>query len=73
VVKGLIELIKIRNDSNAFNGDFSVSYNDKLLALNWAHHSDTACLEIDFNTMSAVIDITDAGKSTTITISELLG
>lgn len=73
VVKGLIELIKIRNDSHAFNGDFSVSYNDKLLALNWAHHSDTACLEIDFNTMSAVIDITDAGKSTTITISELLG
>ena len=78
VVKGLFELIKLRNHSNAFNGDFSVSYEDSLLALNWDNQGDSARLEIDFNAtdinaVDAAIHIKDAEKASTIKISELLG
>ncbi|WP_032096723.1 MULTISPECIES: sucrose phosphorylase [unclassified Alteromonas] len=78
VVKGLFELIKLRNHSNAFNGDFSVSYEESLLALNWENQGDSARLEIDFNTtdinaVNAVIYTTDGEKTSTLKISELLG
>jgi len=78
VVKGLFELIKLRNHSNAFNGDFSVSYEESLLALNWENQGDSARLEIDFtttdfNAVDAAIHIKDGEKSSTLKISELLG
>jgi len=78
VVKGLFELIKLRNHSNAFNGDFSVSYQNNVLTLNWDNQGDSARLEIDFtttdiNAVDAVIYITDGEKTSTLKISELLG
>ena len=78
VVKGLFELIKLRNHSNAFNGDFSVSYQNSLLALNWENQGDSARLEIDFNTIDfnavdAAIHVKDAEKVTTLKVSDLLG
>jgi sucrose phosphorylase len=78
VVKGLFELIKLRNHSNAFNGDFSVSYEESLLALNWENQGDSARLEIDFtttdfNAVDAAIHIKDGEKTSTLKISELLG
>ena len=78
VVKGLFELIKLRSHSNAFNGDFSVSYEESLLALNWENQGDSARLEIDFtttdfNAVDAAIHIKDGEKTSTLKISELLG
>ncbi len=47
VVQGLCKLIKLRNSSAAFNGEFSVEGNGSQLSLCWENGTDEAILRLD--------------------------
>ena len=72
VVKGLMQLINLRNESQAFNGVFDVSYSNNTLALTWSKDGDMASLTVDFNNMSATVNTVTNGKESTLSVGSLL-
>ena len=71
MVKGLIELIHIRNDTNAFNGDFSVTEDAGTLLLVWTLGEDRAELRIEMNTLDATITLLEGGLKSTLSLAKL--
>jgi sucrose phosphorylase len=64
VVQRLLKLIRFRNESPAFNGDFRVlDSNDRELVLAWQKADKICRLNVDLNTWQAVIAYTnDTGE-----------
>ncbi len=57
VVQGLCQLIKIRNNSSAFDGEFSVQGYGNKIALFWENGTDEAILRIDLDEAHGMITI----------------
>ena len=72
VVKGLMKLISLRNESDAFNGEFDVNYNNDELVLSWKKDSDTASLNVNFSAMDATITTVTNGEESVLSIGSLL-
>ncbi|MGL1959047.1 MAG: sucrose phosphorylase [Colwellia sp.] len=72
ITKALFALIGIRNNSSAFNGEFSVYYKDGNLKMSWIKENDSAVLSINSTTNYAVINISEAGLNRSINLQGLL-
>ena len=72
VVQGLMTLIKLRNDSSAFDGEFRVSYTHNQLELVWINGEASAQLTVDFADFDAVIRMVSAEETTAFSLSSLL-
>lgn len=72
VVKGLMQLITLRNESNAFNGAFDVNYSDNVLTLSWVNGNNAASLRVDFNVMDATIKTVADGEESVLSIGSLI-
>ncbi|MDC8830671.1 sucrose phosphorylase [Alteromonas gilva] len=75
VVKALIALIRLRNTLEALEGKFMVSATGQLITLEWVGSGCRAALEIDFSTLSAVINYSqqDAQHSVDVSVAGLAG
>ncbi|MDO6566441.1 sucrose phosphorylase [Alteromonas sp. 1_MG-2023] len=73
VVKGLIALIQLRNNTKAFNGDFSVTNDEKTLLLVWTLGDDRAELRVEMSTLEAHITVIENGVKTTQSLAQLTG
>lgn len=71
VVKGLFELIKIRNQSHAFNGDFSVVGEAAKLQMSWKKGEELAELNIDLDTQEATINVHHGERHVQYSLLEL--
>ena len=71
-VKGLCQLIQLRNNCAAFNGDFTMQAANSVLKLSWQLGQDSAALSVDFSSKQAVIELTETGKSRRIELASLL-
>lgn len=72
VVKALSKLIKLRNESQAFNGAFSVQGADNLLKMEWENQQHTACLKVDFETQRIEMTFADRKGSKRFNIADLI-
>jgi sucrose phosphorylase len=72
VVKGLMQLIRLRNESDAFNGVFDVSYINNVFVLSWKNGNHAASLNVNFSTMDATIHTVDNGEESVLSINSLL-
>lgn len=72
VVKGLMALITLRNNSKAFDGTFNVSYVNNNLTLSWENKDAHAQLHVNMNTLDASIHITEGDTPSVITLKSLL-
>ena len=72
VVKGLMQLITLRNENKAFGGAFDVTYTDNTLVLSWSNDGDAASLTVDFAAMDATINTVCNGEESTLSIGALL-
>jgi len=70
--KAMMSLIKLRNNSAAFNGEFSINHNESLLTMAWENQNCNAILEANLMNKTASIDIVDSGNKQTITLESLL-
>jgi sucrose phosphorylase len=57
VVQGLFQLIRIRNQSTAFDGQFTVSGQDAQLKMTWTNGESIASLAVNLDQDSAVITV----------------
>ncbi|BBN82889.1 sucrose phosphorylase [Pseudoalteromonas sp. A25] len=72
VVKGLFSLIKLRNESNAFNGEFSVQGSNSILSMKWQNQQELACLDIDLIQGTTVLSLSSAKQNKVINLADLL-
>ncbi|MDM7859389.1 sucrose phosphorylase [Alteromonas sp. ASW11-36] len=72
VVQGLLKLIELRNNTPAFSGDFSASYQQHRLVLTWLNEDSSAELVIELNSLQAVINVNSATQSQSFAINSLL-
>ncbi|WP_111979331.1 sucrose phosphorylase [Algibacillus agarilyticus] len=72
VVKGLIKLIKIRNDHEAFNGSFSHQLSEKEFIMSWQAPNSSAKLILDIQLLNCTLELKQAENTNTITIDEFL-
>ena len=72
VVRALCELIKLRNNVNAFNGEFTMNSDNNVLQLTWVNGDSCAKLMVDFAVKNAQISIIEAQQTTQIVLTELL-
>jgi sucrose phosphorylase len=71
VVKGLVELIHVRNNTNAFNGHFSVTEDTGTLLLVWTLDEDRAELRVEMSTLDATITLLEGGLKSTLSLAKL--
>ncbi|NOU52693.1 sucrose phosphorylase [Pseudoalteromonas sp. JBTF-M23] len=72
VVKGLRKLIKLRNDSDAFNGDFLVHGSNSTLSMEWQNQHELASLKVDLMAGTAQLSFSNAKQNTVINLVDLL-
>lgn len=72
VVKGLCKLIKLRNNSNAFNGQFTHAISKDELVLTWLNNGDTAELRISLNDLSASMKFVDNDNAIAYKLDDFL-
>ncbi|ALQ09995.1 sucrose phosphorylase (plasmid) [Pseudoalteromonas sp. Bsw20308] len=72
VVKGLIELIKIRNTHPAFAGEFSAQGEGRMCCLSWQLDEQTISLTVDFKLRHALITQVNGDEETTINLNSFL-
>ena len=74
VVRGLVELIRLRNTHPAFNGEFSMpaTKNEHELLIRWNQPNEWAELFSDLSTGQFTITYTQEGQLKTITSGMLL-
>ena len=66
------QLIRLRNESDAFNGVFDVSYINNVFVLSWKNGNHAASLNVNFSTMDATIHTVDNGEESVLSINTLL-
>jgi len=72
VVKGLIELIKIRNEHPAFSGEFSAQGEGGMCCLTWQLGEQSISLSVDFEARTALITQVNGDEETSISLDSLL-
>ncbi|MCF2949608.1 sucrose phosphorylase [Paraglaciecola aquimarina] len=73
VVKGLCQLIKLRNNSSAFEGQFNHSLDKQQLILSWSNvNKSQAQLCIDLNNLSAKLTFIENEASSSYQLEDLL-
>lgn len=72
VVKGLIELIKLRNEHPAFAGEFSAHGAEGECCLTWQLEDKSIVLSVNFKTRDALITQVNGDEETTISLNALL-
>lgn len=72
ITKAVINLIKLRNASEAFNGDFTVEGDNASLKMAWSNDESHATLLVDLAARNASIEIDDNGNQHTILLESLL-
>jgi sucrose phosphorylase len=65
-------LIKLRNNSDAFNGDFTIEGEHSILEMAWTNANSQATLLVDLTTRKASIELNDKGKKRFILLESLL-
>ncbi len=73
VVKGLLALIQMRNNSDAFNGDFSIEHVQNLLVMRWELSHSKAELSLDLASLHAEVSIENEQQTHSFSIKSLLG
>lgn len=73
ITKALIELITIRNQSDAFNGDFSIEWHDNTLTMAWEKSTSAARLVVNLADYKARILLTEQGENKVVDLAVLLG
>ncbi|WOH38755.1 sucrose phosphorylase [Thalassotalea fonticola] len=73
ITKALLQLIKLRNECAAFNGEFSVSYEQQTLTMGW-HNADksTAILNVNLSKSQAWISLESEQSSHRVDLIALL-
>jgi len=71
-VKAIIQLIKLRNSCDAFNGEFSVSSESSILKIIWKTSEQSATLMVDLAKRNAQIDITGKNNTRMVNLASLL-
>ncbi|MEW6982575.1 sucrose phosphorylase [Colwelliaceae bacterium 6471] len=72
ITQALFQLIKIRNSSNAFNGEFSIRHDDTLLFMTWINAGESASLTVNFEDKQALIILADGKEKQRIELHSLL-
>ena len=72
VVKGLIALIKIRNEHPAFAGEFTAQGGENVCCLMWKLEQQSISLSIDFTSRTALITQVNSAQETTLNLQSLL-
>jgi len=72
ITKALTQLITIRNSSNAFNGEFTLSFEHNELNMNWNNDDNSAQLSVNLVDNTAVITVTNQDLSTQTDLHALL-
>lgn len=73
VVQGLIQLIKIRNQSLAFDGQFTVKQTENSIFLQWQNQQESATLTVDLSQQDFVIELTSGATTQYYALADLLG
>lgn len=72
VVKGLMKLIGLRNDSDAFSGRFEVSHVESRLSLAWENNHTSAYLHVNMKNLDATLSFSDAQSQMQFSLAELI-
>ena len=72
IVKGLIELIKMRNEHPAFAGEFSAQGGASVCCLMWKFEQQSISLRIDFASRIALISQVNGTQESTLNLQSLL-
>ena len=72
IVKGLIALIKIRNEHPAFAGEFTAQGGGSVCCLMWKLEQQSISLSIDFTSRTALITQVNGAQETTLNLQSLL-
>jgi sucrose phosphorylase len=72
VVKGLIALIKIRNEHPAFAGEFTAQGGASVCCLMWKLEQQSISLSIDFTSRTALITQVNGAHENTLNLQSLL-
>jgi sucrose phosphorylase len=72
VVKGLIALIKIRNEHPAFAGEFTAQGSASVCCLMWKLEQQSISLSIDFTSRTALITQVNGAQENTLNLQSLL-
>ncbi len=70
--KALMQLIKFRNSSDAFNGDFDIIDDGAELKMSWKNKQTSATLMINLMKNTAIIETTENDTTRTINLNSLL-
>jgi len=70
--KAIISLIRIRNNSEAFNGEFTVKSNSSTLEMKWQKNMHSATLMVDLADRDAKIEIKEKNNTRIISLNMLL-
>jgi sucrose phosphorylase len=70
--KAMIELIRLRNDCAAFNGEFSIISEHSALKMSWKYEQQSITLMVDLVENVAHIEINEDNSSRTISLNNLL-
>jgi sucrose phosphorylase len=68
----MIELIQLRNNCTAFNGEFSIVSEKSTLKMSWKYEQQNITLMVDFGENNAHIEINEDNNSRTISLNNLL-
>ncbi|MFT5003667.1 MAG: sucrose phosphorylase [Flavobacteriales bacterium] len=70
--KAIISLIKLRNNTEAFNGEFTVNSNVSTLEMKWQKNDDSTTLIVDLADRHAQIQIIENNSTRIISLNMLL-
>ena len=70
--KAIISLIKLRNNTEAFNGEFTVNSNVSTLEMKWQKNDDSTTLMVDLADRHAQIEIIENNSTRIISLNMLL-
>ena len=70
--KAIISLIKLRNNTEAFNGEFTVNSNISILEMKWQKNDDSTTLIVDLANRHAQIEIVENNSTRIISLNILL-
>lgn len=70
--KAMVSLIQLRNNCDAFNGEFNVSSDSSALEMKWKKDEHNATLVVDLANRSAQIQITEKNDTRIVCLNTLL-
>jgi len=72
VTSALVELIRIRNSSSAFQGEFFIAANSDCIEMRWVNNNDMANLTANLSSRNAKVEVTQGSKVQVFELAKLL-